>query len=88
MKRKILKISSVNSVKFQQLVTTEGQFECSFNKVIKFLKLTSLRKGCRKTLDFDASAEANPEILLGTLCFQPNKKITVSALSELLHQER
>uniref|UniRef100_A0A1X7U5J6 Uncharacterized protein n=1 Tax=Amphimedon queenslandica TaxID=400682 RepID=A0A1X7U5J6_AMPQE len=50
--------------------------------------LTSLRKGCRKTLDFDTSAEASPEILLGTLCFQPNKKITVSALSELLHQER
>uniref|UniRef100_A0A1X7U5V4 Uncharacterized protein n=1 Tax=Amphimedon queenslandica TaxID=400682 RepID=A0A1X7U5V4_AMPQE len=59
-------ISSVNSVEFQQLVTTEVQFEGGFNKVIKFWKLTSLRKGCRKTLDFDTFAKANPEILLGS----------------------
>uniref|UniRef100_A0A1X7TIV1 Uncharacterized protein n=1 Tax=Amphimedon queenslandica TaxID=400682 RepID=A0A1X7TIV1_AMPQE len=51
------------------LVTTQVQLEHGFNNDIKFLKLTFLRKGCRKTLDFDTSAEANPEILLGTLCF-------------------
>ncbi|XP_011405992.1 PREDICTED: G2/M phase-specific E3 ubiquitin-protein ligase-like [Amphimedon queenslandica] len=106
-KRKILKISSANSDEFQQLVTSEDysfQYECGFNKVIKFSnkrkfvncalmhytlfnihsELTSLRKGFMKTLDFDKFAEANPEILLGILRFQPNKKITASAFIELV----